>query len=391
MLTDAQIAIIKATAPAVAANATAITGTFYPLMFSRFPEVRTVFNQSHQRGGAQPQALANAIIAYASNIDNLAVLGEAVRRIVEKHVSLNITAEQYDIVGTCLMEAIGTVLGDAVTPEVADAWGAAYWQLAHILIAAEEAEYQRKAAVPGGWRGPRTVRVVRKQPESAVITSFWLEPVDGGPLMDFQPGQYIGLKLVIDGETLHRNYSLSDSPNGRSYRISVKREPEGQASVYLHDRVQAGDTFDIYPPAGEFTLQEGADPVVLLTAGVGQTPALSMLDKAAAEGRPVIYLHAALNGKVHAFRDRVDAIVARAPQVRRAYIYSEPHADDAPDHVGFVTPDLLEQYLPANRAADVYFLGPKPFMRSVRQSLRDLGVADARVRYEFFGPLEALD
>jgi nitric oxide dioxygenase len=391
VLTDAQIAIIKATAPAVAANATAITGTFYPLMFSRFPEVRTVFNQSHQRGGAQPQALANAIIAYASNIDNLAVLGEAVRRIVEKHVSLNITAEQYDIVGTCLMEAIGTVLGDAVTPEVADAWGAAYWQLAHILIAAEEAEYQRKAAVPGGWRGPRTVRVVRKQPESAVITSFWLEPVDGGPLMDFQPGQYIGLKLVIDGETLHRNYSLSDSPNGRSYRISVKREPEGQASVYLHDRVQEGDTFDIYPPAGEFTLQEGADPVVLLTAGVGQTPALSMLDKAAAEGRPVIYLHAALNGKVHAFRDRVDAIVARAPQVRRAYIYSEPHADDAPDHVGFVTPDLLEQYLPANRAADVYFLGPKPFMRSVRQSLRDLGVADARVRYEFFGPLEALD
>lgn len=391
MLTPAQIQIIKATAPVVAENAVAITETFYPLMFERYPAVRSIFNQSHQSGGAQPKALANAIIAYATHIDNLAVLGPAVSLIVQKHVSLNIAPEHYKIVGECLMEAIGKVLGPAVTPEIANAWGAAYWQLADLLIGAEEAEYSRKANQPGGWRGSRRMRVVRKARESECITSFWLEPVDGGPVLDFLPGQYIGLKLEVNGETLHRNYSLSDAPNGRTYRISVKREANGVASRFLHDRVAVGYEVDVYPPAGDFTLGEGTGPVVLLTAGVGQTPALPMLAKALTDGRPVIYIHAALNSAVHAFRSYIDEIAQKFPSFRRAYIYSEPLPADQPDHRGFVTQEILSQYLPKDGNADVYFLGPKPFMRQVRQALRSLGVPDHRARYEFFGPLEALD
>src|SRR5690606_20895534 len=139
-------------------HAERITNVFYPLMFERYPEVRQVFNQAHQHGGTQPRALANAIVAYASNIENLDALRGAVERIVHKHVSLNITPPQYRIVGECLMEAIGRVLGDAVTSDVAAAWSAAYWQLAELLIAAEEREYQRKAAAPGGWRGTRRLR-----------------------------------------------------------------------------------------------------------------------------------------------------------------------------------------------------------------------------------------
>ena len=391
MLSAAQTAIIKATAPVVAVHADTITATFYPIMFERYPEVRTVFNQSHQRAGAQPKALAAAIVAYASNIDNLGVLGDAVERIVQKHVSLNITAPQYAIVGECLMEAIGKVLGDAVTLEVADAWGAAYWQLADLLIAAEEAEYVRKAAADGGWRGPRRLRVTRRERESEVITSFWLAPVDGQPLMDFLPGQYLGLRLQVDGETLHRNYSLSESPNGHSYRISVKREADGRASGFLHDSAQVGFELDAYPPAGEFVLKDSDAPVVLLTAGVGQTPALPMLDKALSSGRPVVYLHAALNGAVHAFRGRVDALAQRFPGLRHAYVYSEPQPGDQPHHEGFLTTDLLRSYLPQDARSDVYFLGPKPFMRIVKQSLRVLGIEDARMHCEFFGPQEALD
>src|SRR5215510_2184650 len=122
MLTPDQIAIIKATAPVVARHAERITTVFYPLMFERYPQVREVFNQAHQHGGSQPRALANAVVAYASNIDNLGALGVAVERIVQKHVSLNITPPQYQIVGECLLEAIGRVLGDAVTPEIGAAW-----------------------------------------------------------------------------------------------------------------------------------------------------------------------------------------------------------------------------------------------------------------------------
>ncbi len=152
------------------------------------------------------------------------------------------------------------MLGDAVTPEIGAAWGAAYWQLANLLIAAEENEYRRKAALTGGWRGTRRMRVVKRAAESDVITSFWLAAADGGPLMDFTPGQYLGLRLDIDGSTVQRNYSLSDAPNGKTYRISVKREPGGLVSNYLHDRVQPGFEFDAFAPAGEFTLAQNSSP-----------------------------------------------------------------------------------------------------------------------------------
>jgi nitric oxide dioxygenase len=389
MLTPDQIATIKATAPVVAQHAERITTVFYPLMFERYPEVRQVFNQSHQSGGSQPRALANAVIAYAANIDNLGTLGALVERIVQKHVSLNISPPQYRIVGECLMEAIGRVLGDAITPDIAAAWGAAYWQLAELLMAAEEKEYQRKAALTGGWRGTRRLRVVKRERESDVITSFWMAAADGGSLMQFTPGQYLGLRLEIDGATVQRNYSLSDSPNGQTYRISVKREPNGLVSNYFHDRVQAGFEFDAFAPAGEFILADNSNPVVLLTAGVGQTPALPMLERALAEGRRVIYLHAALNGAVHAFRNHVDALAARHPNLRQVYIYSEPLPGDEPHYRGFVTPEILQRYAPAD--ADIYFLGPKPFMVQMNRILRDLSVALDRIRYEFFGPREALE
>ncbi|MBM0106902.1 NO-inducible flavohemoprotein [Steroidobacter sp. S1-65] len=389
MLTPAQTAIVKATAPVVAQHSERITTVFYPLMFERYPEVREVFNQAHQHGGSQPRALANAVVGYAMNIDNLGALTAVVERIVQKHVSLNITPPQYRIVGECLMEAIGRVLGDAITPEVAAAWSAAYWQLADLLIAAEEKEYQRKAAMTGGWRGTRRLRVVKRERESDVITSFWFAAADAGSLMDFKPGQYLGLRIDVDGQTVQRNYSLSDLPNGNTYRISVKREPGGLVSNFFHDHVQPGFEVDAFAPAGEFTLAETSKPVVLLTAGVGQTPALPMLDRALASGRRVIYLHAALNSAVHAFRERIDALASRHPNLQHAYIYSEPLPGDEPHHRGFVTSELLQRYTPAD--AEVYFLGPKPFMVHVNRTLRELKVAAERIRYEFFGPMEALD
>lgn len=188
-----------------------------------------------------------------------------------------------------------------------------------------------------------------------------------------------------------RRASQHHSPNGRSYRISVKREPRGLVSRFLHDHAFPDFELDAYPPAGEFSLKDGKGPVMLVSAGVGQTPALSMLDRALADGRRVVYLHAARNAAVHAFRERVDAIATQTPPLRRAYVYSEPSTGDQPEHRGFVTEELLRHYLPTEGTLDVYFLGPKPFMVQVRSALRAIGVPDTRVHYEFFGPLEALD
>ena len=392
MLSNAQRDLIKATVPLLESGGEALTTHFYRMMLSEHPEVRPLFNQAHQASGDQPRALANGVLMYARHIDRLEALGPLVAQIVNKHVSLQILPEHYPIVGSCLLRAIREVLGaEIATDAVIDAWAAAYQQLADILIGAEESQYAQNAAAPGGWRGARAFRVARKVIESAEITSFHLVPVDGGSLLDHQPGQYIGMRLQLNGEEVRRNYSLSALANGREYRISVKREPGGRVSNHLHDKVQVGDVLELFPPAGEFTLSESDKPLALISAGVGITPALAMLDAARHSGRPIHFIHCARNAEVHAFRDWVDAHAAEHPQIRHYVCYSEPRAGDTADAEGFLSRELLEQWLPAERDLDAYFLGPKPFMAQVRRQLQALGVPPEQSRYEFFGPASALD
>ncbi|WP_457787861.1 NO-inducible flavohemoprotein [Pseudomonas sp. PL-6] len=392
MLSNAQRDLIKATVPLLESGGEALTTHFYRMMLSEFPEVRPLFNQAHQASGDQPRALANGVLMYAKHIDRLEALGPLVAQIVNKHVSLQILPEHYPIVGGCLLRAIGEVLGaEIATDAVIEAWAIAYRQLADILIGAEESQYAHNAAAPGGWRGARAFRVARKVAESTEITSFYLVPADGGALLDFQPGQYIGLRLLLDGEEVRRNYSLSAPANGREYRISVKREAGGRVSNHLHDKVQVGDQLELFPPAGEFVLRDSAKPLALISAGVGITPALSMLDAARHSGRPIHFIHCARHAEVHAFRDWVEARAAAHPQIRHYVCYSEPRAGDQADAEGFLSRELLAQWLPAERDLDAYFLGPKAFMAQVKRHLQELGVPPEQSHHEFFGPAAALD
>jgi nitric oxide dioxygenase len=402
MLSERTIQIVKATAPAVAANAEAITRRFYTLMFAGNPEVQRFFNQSHQHSGGQQRALAGAICAYAANIDNLGALGPAVELIAQKHCSLGILPEHYPIVGKHLLVAVKDVLGDAVTDEVAAAWGEAYNFLAQVFIGREGEIYRQQSATEGGWNGYRKFVVDRVAPESEIITSFYLKPADGGPLAPFRPGQYITVKIDHPvTPTSPRNYSLSDRPGVGHYRISVKREPApepgapgGLISNYLHDHVKTGDVLDVGPPCGEFTIDPKAcilRPVALLSGGVGITPVLSMLKTLAHDGvdTPIRFLHAARNSRVHAFADEVRGLAASNPNIRAHFRYDDPLHDDVErrrcDSTGLVDSALLDEFLP-DKDADFYLCGPKPFMQHVHRQLRDRGVDDAQVHYEFFGP-----
>ncbi|MCF6754680.1 NO-inducible flavohemoprotein [Pseudomonas stutzeri] len=392
MLCAEQIALIKATVPLLESGGEALTTHFYNLMLSEHPEVRPLFNQAHQASGEQPRALANGVLMYARHIDRLEALGPLVGQIINKHVALQVLPEHYPIVGGCLLRAIREVLGaEIATDAVIDAWAAAYQQLADILIGNEEQLYQAKAETPGGWRGARRFRIARKVAESEEISSFHLQPEDGGALMDFLPGQYIGLRLQIDGEEVRRNYSLSAASNGREYRISVKREPGGVVSNALH-ALEEGAVVELFAPAGDFTLQPGDKPLVLISGGVGITPTLAMLEQALATSRPVHFIHCARNAGVHAFRRTVDALAERHSQLRHFYCYDEHEGEAAaPDAVGLLTEDRLAAWLPADRDVDAYFLGPKPFMAAVKRQLKALGVPERQTRYEFFGPASALE
>lgn len=402
MLSENTIQIVKATAPAVASHAEAITRRFYSLMFTGNPEVKAFFNQAHQHSGGQQRALAGAICAYASNIDNLGALGPAVELIAQKHCSLGIQAEHYPIVGKHLLVAIKDVLGDAATDEVIAAWGEAYGFLANIFIQREAEIYAAQAAAPGGWAGYRQFVVERKTPESEIVTSFYLRPADGGPLPSFQPGQYITVKIDHPTTpTSPRNYSLSDRPDAGHYRISVKREPSpvadapaGLISNYLHEHVREGDTLQIGPPCGEFTLnpaQVNGRPIVLLSGGIGVTPVLSMLKSLAAQqvSTPVYFIHAARNSRVHALGQEARQTATECPAIQTHFRYDQPLEDDVRerrcDSAGVIDNALLNELVPHDDA-EFYFCGPKPFMVGLYQELKNRGVDEARIHFEFFGP-----
>jgi nitric oxide dioxygenase len=406
MISEETIGIVKATAPVVAVHAEAITRRFYTLMFTGDPVTKRYFNPAHQQAGDQQRALAGAICAYAANIDNLAALGPAVELIAQKHCSLGILPEHYPIVGKHLLVAIKDVLGDAASDEVISAWGEAYGLLAQVFIDRESEIYSEQAAAIGGWNGYRRFVVDRKTPENEIITSFYLRPVDGGPLPAFRPGQYISVKIdPTKLSTPPRNYSLSDRPGLEHFRISVKREPASSASApaglvsnYLHSRVLEGDVLDIGPPCGEFTLdleQVGDRPTVLISGGVGITPLMSMVSNLAHHGvkSRVHFIHAARNSRHHAFADEVRRLAARCPSIQTHFCYDAPLPDDIRhnrcDSTGLLDEELLSKLLPATES-EFFLCGPKPFMLGVLVGLNSLGVNGSSIHYEFFGPKQEM-
>ena len=389
MLSQEHRAIISATVPVLQQGGETLTRHFYQKLFSEYPQVLPFFNQAHQHSGTQQRALANSILMYASKIDRLEALGPLVKGIVNKHVSLQIMPEHYPMVGAALLGAIREVLGEAVaTDAVIEAWAAAYGQLAEILTGAEQEIYTKNAQAAGGWQGERAFQVISKTRESDEITSFVMAPADGAEVMDFLPGQYITILVTINGEQARRQYSLSDISNGKTYRISVKREPGGKVSNYLHDHISVGSQVSLFPPTGAFTLTNSEKPLVLISGGVGITPTLAMLSKALQTQRPVHFIHAARHAGVHAFGAHIDALAAAHPQLKRYYVYEQD--TKGADATGFLSREHLEQWIPASRDVDAYFLGPLPFMKAVKSHLRDIGVPESQSHYEFFGPAEAL-
>jgi len=390
MLTERQIEIVKSTVPVLQENGETITKTFYRNLFEENPGLKDIFNMANQAKGDQPRALAASVIAYGANIDRLQNLGPAVSLIAHKHCSLDVLPEHYPIVGRNLMRAIGEVLGDALTAEIADAWGAAYAQLAEILIGVEGGMYEENAAK--GWTGFKPFRVVKKVRESAAITSFTLVPEDGEPLSLHRAGQYLTVKIENAGPNVEiRQYTISCAPNPDSYRISVKREAGGAASNYLHDSVREGDAVLVHMPHGDFALDESATgPVALISGGVGITPMLAMLERLVETGsvRPIAFVHAAMDGSVHAFGDRLREIARAHPNVSTLVLYESPREEDVRglhyDLAGRVSVEALGEL--AIASADCYFCGPKPFMKAVDEMLANLGVPAEHRKREVFGP-----
>jgi len=253
------------------------------------------------------------------------------------------------------------------------------------------------AGPPPAWPGFRLLTVTAIERESDSVISVQLEDPGGAPLPAARPGQYVTLRVrPSDTErSLLRNYSLSGLPGADDYRITVKHEPEGAASGYLHDRLAVGDQLEIAAPRGNFILDQTGAPVLLISGGIGATPVLAMLHTLA-EGhsdRQIWWVHGARNGHEHPFAAEARALLASLSNAHAHICYSRPDAGDLEgrdfDEAGHVTPSLLAQLeLPAD--AQAYLCGPLPFMEEISAGLVAIGLDAPHIHTEPFGPAPAL-
>ncbi|MFE5142275.1 MOSC domain-containing protein [Streptomyces fagopyri] len=249
-----------------------------------------------------------------------------------------------------------------------------------------------------GWPGFTRLRVARLVPETPSVTSIHLDATDGTPLPEARPGQYLSLRVTTGADApAVRSYSLSSAPGAPTYRISVKREPHGRVSGYLHACLRPGDLVDIASPRGTFVLEDGTRPVVLVSAGIGATPVLAMLHRLAAvrDPRPVWWIHTARDRAQHVFAAESRALLARLP-LGRAYICYTAADDvtgrEGETHVHRGRPtarSLADMAIPAD--ADAYLCGPPAFMDALGGHLRAQGLPAERIHTEVFSALPAIN
>ena len=430
IISEKSLDIVRATAPVVKENALKITGTFYPKMLGRNPWLFDFFNESNQRAGrqagafseflsgnttgedlamgsAQQKTLADAIIAYALNIDNLDELSETVTRIAHKHCALGIKPEHYQIVHDNLMEAIGEVLGSAVTADVAAAWSEAVMALAKIFIDVESKLYNETEKTQ--WSGNREFIITEIIQETSNVSSFRFKPTDSQGTCPFTPGQYVTVYEKPAGREYFapRHYTVTSEPGDEYYQISVKKledpaAPEdpshdGVMSGYLHS-AKVNDKVHLGPIFGPNLMASGDNSRVaaFVSVGIGITPTVAML-QSALEVRPrAAVFHADTNGTSHPFRKHLEEKLSEAGGIL-SYSYARPEAEDEKSAYysgGKLTGEKIVRTLKAanidaTKGTD-YFVccGPRSTQPIVNE-LVDQGVPKECIHLEYFGPFQS--
>jgi ferredoxin-NADP reductase/MOSC domain-containing protein YiiM len=252
-------------------------------------------------------------------------------------------------------------------------------------------------AVAGpAWPAFRELRVAKVVREDATVTSIYLAAADGTALPAARAGQYLTVRIAGAGRPAPvRSYSLSSAPDAGTYRISVKQEPHGIASSYLNHHLAPGTTLDVAAPRGDFLLGDGTGPVLLISAGIGITPVLSMLHQLAESRseRDICWLHGARGPQEHPFVAEAHELLASLPRAREHVFYSNATPAErqrAHAAAGRLTKEALAPLgLPAGASA--YICGPASFMTDMRDALTAIGVDPARIHTELFGALASIN
>lgn len=419
-LDEETLKVIGATAPVVVSHISKITAKFYTIMLEKYPITKTMFNPTHfipeEISGKTPQsvALGEAIVKGCSFLGNLESLKDQafLELSAQKHCCMGVLAQHYPIVYECFMDAVGVILGDVVTPEIAAAWSKVVLYQARAYIE-REVDIYRGVVEQGGWIGFKNFVVSEIKNEVSEVTSYTFTPQDNVPLPDYIPGSYIAIRLNdVNGVSSHlRTYSLTTVSNKMSYSISVKQElgrtvtvdekevktPDGVFSNIMKERLQVGTVVELSAAFGNFTLQKGHvesnKAFVFVAAGIGITPILSILKELerVEHKAPIYLLYLVRNSSFHAFDGTFKSLVEKFSNVKYLVSYSNPLAEDKEGehyHIsGFPTQERFKEFVGDDSIAANYYICGDPIIRKTVTFLQELNIPADQLHYEYFGPL----
>ncbi|KAI3405439.1 YHB1 [Candida oxycetoniae] len=388
-LTPNQIKLIKETVPILEQAGETLTAKFYKRMLGGYDEVKPFFNETDQKLLRQPRILAYSLLNYARNIEDLTPLLGFVAQIVSKHVGLQVKAEHYPIVGSCLIETMKEILpAEIATQEFIEAWSIAYGNLAAILIDLEANEFKKEP-----WNNFKEFKVTRMIEECPEVKSVYFTPVDGGEIAPVKPGQYVCIRWMTPGAKFEksREYSISQPPRNNEYRISVRKLPGGVVSTYIHEQLKVGDILRVAPPNGNFIYDaEGAKKLTLLCGGIGITPLISIMQAALSNGcEKITLLYSNRTDDSRAFGPFLSDLSKQNPgklEIIEFFdgAYSGKHSiEGAQVYERAVQTGDLDKY--TENGEDVYLLGPRGYMKFIKEYL---GKKGTEVKLEYFGPYD---
>lgn len=400
-LTSREAQLVKSTIPFLKEHGETISNTVYSNVIKRHPDLNNILNLIHLKDGRLARALTVVVLRFASSLNHISELIPKLERVCNKHCTLGIQPEHYEILGDLIIETYEQAMGPLMTPEVKAAWIKAYKVLSNMMIGRERIIYKDFERCK--WLSWRKFTVERKVYEADGLVSFYLVPKDGVELPTFLPGQYISIRLFVPevGYYQTRQYSLSDLPRGRDYyRITVKRvgnydnhHDPGMLSTILIDRVRTGEEIECSHPSGEFfvdTTVPASVPIILISAGSGVGPLVSILN-AVTEGQPsrhVSWIHGCREDVP--FETRLAVIKRRCPNLRTTIFKTAPQRGDVQGvtydfncrvDLNKVQPELLHA---DHGSAEYYICGPEAFMKTMIQQLVDMGIDTQRVKCELF-------
>ena len=374
MLTNEEKDLVKATVPLLKEHGSEITSTFYQRMFENHDELLNMFNQTNQKFGDQPKALANTVLAAAEHIDNLEAIVPAVIGIGHKHRALNVKKEHYPIVGKYLLIGIKEVLGDVATDDIINAWAKYYNQIAQIFIDVEEKMYEEAA-----WDGFKSFTVKEKEYLTDDVIRFTVDNDEALP--EIIPGQYITVKVKPNDypyEAL-RHYSICSINTANGLQFAVKREGEkneaGVVSHYLFDELNEGDIIELSAPAGDFLLDHSDEKLLFIAGGVGLTPIMSMVESAVKHNKDIDLIISTTDETTLPFKEELKSL---KENVNINIRYTK---DD-----GYLTANDISGY----DDYSIYISGSLAFNQAMINASLDNGYDMNKVHYEAFGPRMSL-